>query len=165
LVIGQIVYAQRAKVKMAKKETLDWNQQVLSRLGVIEHKVDSLEQTTAFALRADADRHHETVKQIFRHSIRKAQVYLAADGTRGVKEVAAHLHMQRQNITPELKKLQDEGLLEIVATSGGKDLWGKKPVDQSLRITQFLCKEFGLERNGLRLRTGRAQKGRHRGKS
>ena len=133
---------------MPRKNPLDWNQQVLSRLGVIEHKVDSLEQTTAFALRAEAAKHQGTVKLIFGRSKRKAQVYLAADGTRGVQEVAAHLHMQRQNITPELKKLQDEGLLEIVATSGGKDLWGKKPIDQTLRITHFLCEEFGLERDG-----------------
>lgn len=147
-------------VKMLKEDSRDWNQQILSRLGMIEHKVDSLEQTTAFALRAEAAKHQVTVKQIFGRSTRKAQVYLAADGTRGVKEVAAHLHMQRQNITPELKKLQDEGLLEIVATSGGKDLWGKKQVDQSLRITQFLCKEFGLERNGLPSRAGSGKKGR-----
>lgn len=133
---------------MAKKESVDWNQQVLSRLGLIEHKVDSLEQTTAFALRADALKHEGTVKQIFGRSKRKAQVYLAADGTRGVEEVGAHLHMQRQNITPELQKLQDEGLLEIVATSGHKDLWGKKPIDRTLRITHFLCEEFSLERDG-----------------
>ena len=133
---------------MSEKVLLDWNQQVLSRLGMIEHKVDSLEQTTAFALRAEAAKHQGTVKMIFGRSKRKAQVYLAADGTRGVQEVAARLRMKRQNITPELKKLQDEGLLEIIATSGGKDLWGKKPIDQSLRITHFLCDEFGLERNG-----------------
>ena len=134
---------------MGKESSVDWNQQVLSRLGVIEHKVDSLDQTTAFALRADAGKHLGTVKQIFGRSKRKAQIYLAADGTRGVTEIAAQLKIPRQNLTPVLQKLQDEGLLEIVGSAGGRDLWGKKPVDRSLRITQFLCAEFGLERNGL----------------
>jgi biotin operon repressor len=133
---------------VTKKLSLDWNQQVLNRLGLIEHKVDSLEQTTAFALRAEADKHRATARLIFKRSKRRAQVYLAANGFRGVQEIAVHLKMQRQNITPELKTLQEEGLLEIVGSSGGRDLWGKKPIDRTLRITQFLCEEFSLERDG-----------------
>ena len=35
-------------------------QQILSRLGNIEQKVDSLDETNAFALRAEADKHSET---------------------------------------------------------------------------------------------------------
>ena len=144
---------------MATKLTPDWNQQVLSRLGLIEHKVDSLEQTTAFALRAEADKHRATAKKIFKRSIRRAQVYLAANGLRGEQEIAAHLRMQRQNITPELRDLQEEGLLEIVGTSGGKDLWGKKPIDRTLRISQFLCEEFKLTRDGKTLPASSSKKG------
>jgi hypothetical protein len=130
-------------------QTLDRDQQILSRLARIEHKVDSLEQTTAFALRAEADKHFKSVKDIFGRSKRKAQVYLAVDGVRGVQELAHHLHMQRQNVGPELKSLADEGLLEIIDNQGGKDIWGKKPVDRTLRITKFLQKEFSLGSNGL----------------
>jgi hypothetical protein len=59
---------------------LDRDQQILNRLSKIEHKVDSLEQTTAFALRADAEKHSASVWEIFKKSKRRAQVYLAADG-------------------------------------------------------------------------------------
>ena len=130
-------------------QTLDRDQQILSRLARIEHKVDSLEQTTAFALRAEADKHFKSVKDIFGRSKRKAQVYLAVDGAKGVQELADHLRMKRQNVGPELKSLADEGLLEIIDNQGGKDIWGKKPVDRTLRITKFLQQEFSLASNGL----------------
>jgi len=130
-------------------ENLDRDQQILSRLARIEHKVDSLEQTTAFALRADSDKHFSSVKEIFGKSERKAQVYLAVSGQKGVQEIAQHLRMKRQNVGPVLKSLADEGLLEIIDTQGGKDIWGKKPVDRTLRITKFLQKEFHLNSDGL----------------
>ncbi len=131
-----------------RDQAMDRDQQILSRLARIEHKVDSLDQTTAFALRAEATKHFDSVKTIFRDSKRRAQVYLAANGNRGVSEIAAHLKMQRQNVTPELRVLREEGLLEIVDEKGGKDIWGKKPIDRTLRITKFLCQEFNLDSEG-----------------
>jgi len=139
----------------ATSPTLDRDQQILSRLARIEHKVDSLEQTTAFALRAESDKHFNSVKEIFGKSKRKAQVYLAVDGQRSVQELADHLKMKRQNVGPDLKSLADEGLLEIVDNEGGKDIWGKKPVDRTLRITKFLQKEFGLNSDGLPVKAGK----------
>ena len=89
--------------------------------------------------------------EIFKHGKRRPQVYLAANGARGVQEIAAHLKMQRQNVTPELRVLNSEGLLEIVDEVGGKDLWGgKKPIDKTLRITKFLCTEYNLDADGKR---------------
>jgi len=127
---------------------LDRDQQILNRLSRIEHRVDSIDQTQAFALRADSDKHSGTIKEIFGKSKRRAQIYLAADGTRGVEEVAAHLNMQRQNVGPELRLLRDEGMLEIASTVGGRDLWGKKPIDRTLRISVFLRNHFGLAQDG-----------------
>ena len=75
----------------AREESKERDQQILNRLARIEHRVDSIDQTSAFALRADAERHREEVKKIFRHGKRRAQIYLAADGNRGVNEIAAHL--------------------------------------------------------------------------
>src|SRR5262245_37964649 len=94
--------------------TQDRDQQILSRLAKIQHKVDSLEQTTAFALRADSERHFASAKQIFKNSKRRAQIYLAADGQRSVQEIGAHLGMKRQNVGSDLKVLGEEGLLEII---------------------------------------------------
>jgi biotin operon repressor len=132
-----------------KEQSLDRDQLILARLAKIEHKVDSIEQTNAFALRAEAGKHFAEVKKIFGNSVRRAQVYLAADGYRSVQEIAQHLGMQRQNVGPDLKHLGDEGLLELVDSQSNRDIWAKKPVDRTLRITPFLCSEFGLQKNGI----------------
>ena len=137
-----------------RDQALDRDQQILDRLAKIEHKVDSIEQTNAFALRAESDKHFAEVKKIFGQSLRRAQVYLAADGVRSVQEIAEYLGMHRQHVGPDLKHLSDEGLLELVDSHGNRDIWAKKPLDRSLRVSTFLCTEFDLERSGLK-RKGR----------
>src|SRR6266849_6941211 len=123
-------------------------QQILSRLAHIEHKVDSIDETNAFALRADEDRHFETVKKIFRKGLRRAQVYLAANGNRAVEEIARHLGMKTPNVSPQIKLLKEEGLLQLIESSGRQDFWTKKPIDRTLRISQYLCKEYNLSADG-----------------
>lgn len=129
--------------------TLDRDQQIMARLAKIEHKVDSIDQTQAFALRKDADAHLAVVKKIFGERQRQAQVYLAVNGSRNVQQIADHLGMKRQNVGPDLKELEDEGLLELKETVGAQNIWGKKPIDRTVRITQFLCKKFSLTEDGL----------------
>jgi DNA-binding MarR family transcriptional regulator len=133
-------------------------QQILSRLAHIEHKVDSIDETNAFALRADEDRHFETVKKIFKKGLRRAQVYLAANGNRGVVEIAHHLGMKTPNVSPQLKFLKEEGLLQLVERSGRQDFWTKKTIDRSLRITQYLCKEYNLRPDGRPSGSGKKKK-------
>jgi len=123
-------------------------QQILNRLAHIEHKVDSIDETNAFALRADAMRHEETVKKIFKNSKRRAQIYLAADGTRGVVEIAKHLGMKTPNVSPQLRILKEEGLLELADVAGRQDFWTKKSIDRTLRISKYLCDEYSLTLDG-----------------
>lgn len=129
-------------------ESRDRDQQILNRLARIEHRVDSLDRTQAFSLRADENRHFEVVKQIFQRSERKAQVYLAVDGGRSVGQIAAHLGMKRQNVSRALSSLQEEGLLEIISTNGPENIWGKTSLDRTLRISKFLTSEYNLQNDG-----------------
>jgi DNA-binding transcriptional ArsR family regulator len=135
---------------MAKREDKkqDRDQQILSRLANIQHKVDSIEQTNAFALRADKEKHENSLREIFKNGKRMAQVYLAADGTRSVQEIADYLNMQQPHVSRQLKILALEGILEIANSSGGKDYWAKKPLDHTIRITRFLSNEFSLNEDG-----------------
>jgi DNA-binding transcriptional ArsR family regulator len=126
----------------------DRDHQILNRLANLQHKVDSIEQTTAFALRADADRHIESVRKVFGTGARRAQVYLAADGSRSVADIASHLGMKPQNVSDALKDLTNEGLLEIAETDGGTKYYGKTPLDRTIRISRFLCEEFKLAADG-----------------
>ena len=123
-------------------------QQILHRLAHIEHKVDSIDETNAFALRAEAEKHQETVRKIFGKSKRRAQIYLAADGTRGVVEIAQHLGMKQPNVSPDLRILKEEGLLEIVDASGRQDFWARKTIDKTLRISKYLCELYNLRPDG-----------------
>jgi DNA-binding transcriptional ArsR family regulator len=136
---------------MAKRNTqptVDRDQQILRRLSNIEHKVDSLEQTTAFSLRANEEKHQQSVKKIFGKSRRRMQVYLAANGQRSVQDIAELLKMKLSNVSRELSFLQEEGLLEVMEKEGGMTYWGKKPIDRTIRISIFLMKEFKLNENG-----------------
>ena len=136
-------------MKTARKDkTEEPYQQILHRLAHIEHKVDSIDETNAFALRAEAEKHQETVRKIFKKSKRRAQVYLAADGTRGVAEIASHLGMKQPNVSPALRILKEEGLLELVDSSGRQDFWAKKTIDKTLRISKYLCALYNLRQDG-----------------
>lgn len=124
-------------------------QQLLRRITNIENRVDSLDQTIAFSLRADAPRQLETVKRIFGTSLRRVQVYLAADGKRSVGEIAKHLGMKVPNVSTFLTELQDEDLLTVKRRDGNNIFWGKKHVDKTLRISQYLMAEHDLDSSGL----------------
>jgi DNA-binding transcriptional ArsR family regulator len=137
---------------MTKREgspTEDRDQQILRRLTNIEHKIDSLEQTTAFSLRADAKRHFESVRKIFGESRRRVQVYLAANGHRSVQDIADLLSMRQPGVSRELRLLKQEGLIEVIEKEGGRTYWAKKPIDRTMRISQWLMEEHQLDRNGL----------------
>jgi len=129
--------------------TEDRDQQILRRLANIEHKIDSLDQTTAFALRADGERHSESVMGIFGRSTRRAQVYLAANGERSVTDIAELLGMSQSNVSRKLAELQQEGLLGIHEMEGAKTYWGKKPIDRTIRISKLLMEKFSLDKDGL----------------
>lgn len=137
---------------MAKRQSLpteERDQQVLRRLSNIEHKVDSIEQTTAFALRANETGYVDAVKKIFKHSRRRAQVYLAANAHRGVQEIANLIGIDQPNVTRELKYLQEDAMVEVIEKESGKTYWGKTPLDKTLKITRFLMDEFQLDKDGL----------------
>lgn len=129
--------------------TEDRDQQILRRLANIEHKIDSLEQTTAFALRADAEQHFKSVRSIFGKSTRRVQVYLAANGERSVTHIAELLDMVQPSVSRALGYLQREGILEVYEREGGRTYWGKKPIDRTVRISKLLMEEFQLDKNGL----------------
>jgi len=147
---------------MKPNHNLDRDQQILNRLARIEHKVDSLEQTTAFALRAEKDKHSNSVREIFVKSKRRAQVYLAVNGVRGVQEIADHLKMKQPNVSRELKILTEEGLVEIIDTQGGKDIYAKKPLDRTIRVSKILQEEFRLDPHGFPLPVPNRRKGTSR---
>lgn len=122
-------------------------EEILRRLSNIEKKVESLDETTAFAMRSSRDEHRKTLDEVFGKSWRRAQVYLAANGRRSVNDIATLLGMKPPNVSIELAKLEKGGLLSVAST-GGSNYWGKKPIDDSLGISDYLMRKFSLNADG-----------------
>lgn len=117
--------------------------EILRRLENIESRITSLDETDAFALRANRDVYLEIVASIFGTSEVRAKAYLAADGTRTVQEIADAIGVQRQNAGRELRLLAAEGLLEG-RQQGSQIFYGKKALDRTLSVSRFLRERFGL---------------------
>ncbi len=131
--------------------TEDRDQQILRRLSSLEQKVGSIDHTTAFGFRANADQSMQLVKKVFRGK-RRAQVYLAANSQRDVNEIARLLGMKRPNVSRDLLALKAEDFLEVIQKDGGKAYWGKMAIDRTLKISRFLMKQFELDKNGIPLK-------------
>lgn len=121
--------------------------EILRRLSNIEKKVESLDETSAFAMRSNRAEHRKTLNEVFGKSKRRAQVYLTSNGQRSVNDIADLLDMQAPNVSIELTKLEKGGLL-AVTTDGSSSYWNKKPIDSSLGISDFIMDKFKLNPDG-----------------
>jgi Mn-dependent DtxR family transcriptional regulator len=65
-----------------------------------------------------------------------------------VVEIGQHLGVKTPNVSPDLRILKEEGLLEIIDASGRQDFWAKKTIDKSLRISKYLCEQYDLKPDG-----------------
>ena len=121
----------------------DTNSEVLRRLAMIEAQVTSLDETSAFALRANRDEHMQTVRSIFGKSKLRAKVYLAANGKRRVQDIADLLNITKQAVSPHLLHLAEQGLLAPLP-NGKEVYYAKKRLDRTLGISKYLRDEFKL---------------------
>lgn len=125
----------------------DSEAEILRRLANIEFQVTSLDESTAFAMRANRDELLQAVDGVFRKSRQLAQIYVAANGKRSVNDIADITKAKKQNVSPQLKKLYEEGLL-LPHTDGNQILYRKKKLDQTLGIARRLREQFNLDADG-----------------
>ncbi|MGE3961365.1 MAG: hypothetical protein AB7F65_06740 [Dehalococcoidia bacterium] len=121
----------------------DSTSEILRRLENIESRITSLDETDAFALRANRETYLEIISQIFGRSEVRAKAYLAADGTKTVQELADEIGVKRPNAGTELRLLAAEGLLEA-RQDGAQVFYGKKALDRTLSVSRFLRERFNL---------------------
>lgn len=123
------------------------NEEILRRLARIEQRVQSLDESSAFAMRPQRKLYTDEIKAILGTGKRRAQLYLAADGTRTAGELATFLGLKAPNASKDLADLEKEGLLEVLF-EGSQRYYGKKPIDRTLRISAFVCAEYQLNADG-----------------
>jgi len=123
-------------------------QEILRRLSNIEQQVTSIDETNAFAMRASRDALQLELDAIFGNGAKRAQVYLAANNRRTVTEIASHLKILPTNVSRELTKLADDGLL-TPRGEGPSTRYRKKRVDQAIGVSRYLQRKFNLSADGL----------------
>lgn len=124
------------------------DREILRRLIGIDHKADSMQDSLAWIVRANAGELKQQLLSEFGASKRRAQVYLALDGTRTVNDVAEHLSMKRQNVTGELKTLKRLRLVDIVESDGRGTIYCKKFFDAVVGLSGALMTKFNLDPSG-----------------
>lgn len=123
----------------------DHASEVLRRLIAIDHKADSMEDSLAWLVRANAPELKEELISEFGKSKRRAQVYLALDGIRNVNAIADHLDMKRQNVTRELGWLKGKRLVDVVDADAAGMVYAKKFFDAVVGLSESLAAKFHLE--------------------
>jgi predicted transcriptional regulator len=130
--------------------TEDRDQQILRRLANIEGDIRSIRHTEAFVVRANLSEYMKILERIFKGE-RRAQIYLAANGSRTVNEISKMLGIVQSGVSREFPKLEVEGLVKVVDKIGSNVYWGKTQLESILSISRYLMKKFNLDRDGKKL--------------
>jgi len=79
-------------------------------------------------------------------AINRARIFVAVDGKRSVGKIADDLKLKLPNVSTEITKLKDMGLIEVKEVTKEGIVYKKRKVDSLLRISQKLIKDFELEK-------------------
>ena len=110
----------------------------------IRWRQESMDSSMDLLLKANKEAIMGEIGAFFGSSKRRAEVYLAVDGKRTVKEIAKTLGMKSPNVSAELTGCFEEGLIERAPAPSGEVTWKKKRIDRVLRISAFLKRKFAL---------------------
>jgi DNA-binding transcriptional ArsR family regulator len=111
----------------------------------IRWRQESMDGSMDLLLKANREAIIAEIGNFFGNSKRRAQVYLAVDGDRSVGEITQLLNMKMPNVSTDLSKCAEEGLIErIPVPSKGGFVWKKKRIDKVLHISEYLRKKFDL---------------------
>ena len=107
---------------------------------------EAIDSSMELLIKANRDAILAEIIKFFGRSKRRAQVFLAVNGERTVEDITELLNMQKPNVSTELTRLKEEGLIEIKRiTSEGYYVYKKRRVDKILRISQKLRKKFDID--------------------
>lgn len=106
---------------------------------------ESMDSSMDLLLKANKEAIFGEVEAFFKKAKRRGEVYLAVDGKRTVDEIAQSLNMKAPNVSRDLTKCAEEGLIERLPRPDSSGyVWKKKRIDTVLRISQFVRHKFGL---------------------
>lgn len=106
---------------------------------------EAIDSSMELLLKANRDAILAEIMSFFGRSKRRAKVFLAVDGKKTVEDITKLLALQKPNVSAELTRLKNEGLIEIKRiTSKGYYIYKKRRVDRILGISKKLKQKFEL---------------------
>ena len=106
---------------------------------------EAIDSSMELLIKANGVQILEEIMSFFQKSKRRAEVYLAVNGKRTVSDIVQFLEMKAPNVSRELSKLKDEGLVEIKEIPSSGYVYKKRKVDRILKISKKLRKSFEIE--------------------
>src|SRR6266446_8630318 len=109
--------------------------EILRRLIHIDNKTDSMGDSLAWLVQANAPHLKTELVKAFGNSRRRVQVYLLLNGSRNVDDIANLLQMKGQNVSIELTWLRRKRLIHIVEAGRGGKKYRKKFFDAVIGLS------------------------------
>lgn len=107
---------------------------------------EAIDSSMELLLKANRDAILAEIMGFFGRSKRRARVFLVVDGKRTVEDITKLLTLQKPNVSAELTRLKNEGLIEIKKiTSEGYYIYKKRRVDRILGVSKKLRQKFELD--------------------
>jgi len=107
---------------------------------------EAIDSSMELLIKANRESILSEIMKFFGRSKRRAEVYLLVDGKRTVEDITELLGMQKPNVSAEISKMKEEGLVEIKkVTEQGFYVYRKRRVDRILGISRRLRKKFKIE--------------------
>lgn len=121
------------------------SEEVARDIREIKWHQEAIDSSMELLIKANRNAILAEIMSFFGRSKRRAQVFIAVDGKRTVEDITQLLNMKKPNVSSELTRLKEEGLIEIKKITKEGYIYKKRRVDKILGISRMLKNKFGIE--------------------
>lgn len=121
------------------------SEEVARDIREIKWHQEAIDNSMELLIKANRNAILAEIMSFFGRSKRRAQVFIAVDGKRTVEDITQLLNMKKPNVSSELTRLKEEGLIEIKKITKEGYIYKKRRVDKILGISRMLKNKFGIE--------------------
>lgn len=118
------------------------NEEIQEQITKIGWKVESIDDSINLLIKGSRKEILGEVLAFFGRNYSLMKVFLNVDREKNVLQLSQTLKMKPPNVLRELSKLKKEGLIEIVRTGAGGNVYRKKVIDDVLQLSVCLLKRF-----------------------
>ena len=109
------------------------------RVDKLLQRVESMDNFMPWLIRPQAKKIREEIILFFKRRNTATKVFLEIDGEKTVSDIATKLRMKRPNVSREITKLVDMGLVELKSI-GFATIYQKTKIDKIIGLTKDLHK-------------------------